>query len=64
MNSNARWMTIRETSQYLKIHEVTCRRYIRDGILPFTKIGRRSIRIDQRDVDQTLEKGKFRSENK
>jgi excisionase family DNA binding protein len=33
------WMTVRDVADYLKVHEETVRRWIRDGELPVLDLG-------------------------
>ncbi len=49
-----RWITVRQTSEYLSIHEITCRRLIDKGLIPATKVGR-SVRVDLKKLAQILE---------
>ena len=49
-----RWISVREASQYLSIHEITCRRLIDRGEIPACKVGG-SIRIDKKRLDEKLE---------
>ncbi len=51
-----RWISVRTASEYLSIHEITCRRLIDRGKIPATKIGG-SIRIDKKRLDEKLECG-------
>jgi len=48
-----RWVSVRETSRYLGIHEITVRRLIDRGEIPAAKIGG-SIRIDKIKLDEKL----------
>lgn len=49
-----RWISVRTASEFLGIHEITCRRLIDRGKIPAAKIGR-SIRIDLKKLNETLE---------
>jgi len=49
-----RWVPIKTASEYLSIHEVTCRRLIDRGEIPATKIGR-SVRVDMKKLEEILE---------
>jgi len=51
-----RWITVRETSEYLEIHEVTIRRLIDHGQIPACKIGG-NIRIDLIKLNERLDQG-------
>lgn len=51
-----RWISVRETSQYLGIHEITVRRLIDRGEIFAAKVGR-SVRIDKIKLDEKLERG-------
>jgi excisionase family DNA binding protein len=51
-----RFVSVRIASEYLGIHEVTCRRLIDKGQIPAAKIGG-SIRVDMRKLNEKLERG-------
>lgn len=51
-----RWISVRIASEYLGIHEITCRRLIDRGEIRATKIGG-SIRVDKKRLDEKLERG-------
>lgn len=51
-----RWISVREASEYLSLHEITVRRLLDRGQIPGTKLGG-SIRIDKRRLDGQLEQG-------
>lgn len=49
-----RWISVREASEHLSIHQITCRRLIDRGQIPAVKIGR-SVRVDMKKLDGILE---------
>jgi len=51
-----RWISVRETAEYLGIHSVTCRRLVNRGQIPACKIGG-SVRIDLKSLEEKLEQG-------
>jgi len=51
-----RWVSVREASRYLSIHEITCRRLIDRGLIPASRIGR-SVRVDIQKLNEQLERG-------
>jgi len=51
---NRRFITVRETADYLCLHPVTIRRLIDRGEIPATKIGR-SVRIDKISLIKKME---------
>jgi len=51
-----RWVSVREASQYLSLHEITTRRLIDRGMIPASRIGR-NIRVDMRKLNEQLECG-------
>jgi len=54
-----RWISIRETSTYLGIHEVTCRRLVDRGQIPAAKVGG-SIRVDLKALEKQMETQQIR----
>lgn len=44
-------LKVAEAAQYLNCHPHTLRKLIREGKLSVTRLGPRSIRIDQRDLE-------------
>lgn len=44
------FLTLREAATRLQLSEATVRRYIRDGILPASRLGRRDLRINPTDL--------------
>lgn len=49
-----RWISIRETAEYLGIHQVTCRRLVDRGELKAAKVGG-SIRVDLQALEKQME---------
>lgn len=47
------FLTVQEVAELTKLHEMTIRRYIRDGKLEVVRIGRR-IRIPIKAVDRLM----------
>jgi excisionase family DNA binding protein len=47
------WLTVREVADYLKVHEETVRRWIRDGELPVLDLGgqKTGYRIRRGELD-------------
>lgn len=43
--------TLAEAAEYFGVQQATCRRWIAEGILPATRIGRRTIRIKRADLE-------------
>jgi len=50
-----RWITPRETAEYLSLHPISVYRLMAKGIIPSVKIGR-SVRIDLKALDEFLER--------
>ena len=50
------WMTVRGVSEYLKVHEETVRRWIRDGDLPVLDLGgqKTGYRIRRDELDRFI----------
>jgi excisionase family DNA binding protein len=46
-------MTMPEAAAYLKIHLATLKRWIREGVIPLAKIGRRVL-VRKQAVDEAL----------
>jgi excisionase family DNA binding protein len=55
MDSNDRYLTVRETSQLFKVHPKTIFRWLESGQLKGGKIGR-TWRIRKSDIDKLFEK--------
>ena len=51
-----RWISVREASRYLSLHETTVRRLIDRGMIPASRVGR-NVRIDMRKLNEQLERG-------
>ena len=51
-----RWISIRTCSEYLGIHQVTCRRLVDRGEIKAAKVGG-SIRVDLQALEEKLEQG-------
>jgi len=49
-----RWISVREASRYLSLHEITVRRLIDHGVIPASRIGR-NVRVDMRKLNDQLE---------
>ena len=49
-----RWISVKTASEYLSIHEVTCRRLIDRGEIPAMRIGR-NIRVDLKTLEAMME---------
>jgi len=49
-----RWISPKETSEYLSIHLQTVYSLISRGIIPATRIGR-SVRVDLKALEEALE---------
>ena len=47
-------LTLQGTAQYLKCHESTIRRYIKQGHLPYFKLGPRVFRFRKSDLDRWI----------
>ena len=47
-------LTLQETAQYLKCHESTIRRYIKQGDFPHFKLGPRAFRFRKSDIDRWI----------
>jgi len=47
-------LTLQETAQYLKCHESTIRRYIKQGHFPCFKLGPRVFRFRKSDLDRWI----------
>jgi excisionase family DNA binding protein len=52
------WMTVREVADYLKVHEETVRRWVRDGELPVLDLGgqKTGYRIRRDELDAFIAK--------
>ena len=52
------WMTVRDVADYLKVHEETVRRWIRDGELPVLDLGgqKTGYRIRRGELDGFIAK--------
>jgi len=50
-----RWISIREASEYLSLHEITVRRLVDRGEIPASRIGH-SVRVDLRRLQDFLER--------
>lgn len=46
-------LTVQETAKYLSVSELTIYNYIKKGLIPACKIGRKIV-IKKQDVDQSL----------
>jgi excisionase family DNA binding protein len=47
-------LTIKQVSEILQVHEQTVRDYIREGVLPCIRLGRKAIRVSHEDLDSFL----------
>lgn len=50
-----RYLTIKQTAEYLSLHPITVYRLIHKGFIPASKIGG-AIRIDKEILDRWIEK--------
>lgn len=50
----AEWLTREETAKKLRVSVSTIDRYLKDGTLPGTKLGKRLVRISPVDVEALL----------
>lgn len=50
-------MTVQETAKYLKVDTETVRRWLREGKIPGSKVGRKWL-ISKLDIDAMLKKDK------
>lgn len=50
----ARFLTIQETAELLRLHEMTIRKMANRGALPACRFGR-AVRIDARRLEQQIE---------
>jgi excisionase family DNA binding protein len=48
------WLTIREAAEILKLSEHTVRDRVREGKIPSTKLGYRTVRIRRADIESRL----------
>ena len=44
------YLTMKEVAARLQVSDWTVRRLMRDGLLPFKKLGHRTVRIDPADL--------------
>ena len=52
--SSTEILTVEEAAERLKLNPQTLRRWIRAGLLPARKIGRKEYRIDARDLEERV----------
>ena len=52
--SGRRWISIRECSTYLSLHEQSVYRLVNKGVIPASRIGR-NVRVDLKKLDEILE---------
>jgi len=50
---NSEWLNEKEARQYLKVSKSTLQKYRRDGIVPFSQVGRK-IMFKKEDLDAFL----------
>lgn len=50
-----RWLTVKETAQYLGLHEKTIYRLTYRRVIPFSKVPGIGIRIDLKELTRLLE---------
>lgn len=55
-NTKEQLMDIKEVSNYLRLHEMTVRRYMKEGKIPFLRAGK-PYRFRISDINKWLEKG-------
>lgn len=48
------WLTIKEVAEILRLSEHTVRDQVRDGKIPSTKLGHRTVRVRRVDVEKLL----------
>jgi excisionase family DNA binding protein len=53
-------MTTKEIAEYLKLHEITICKYVKEGIIPAIRIGR-VWRFDKEIIDRWISKGQEKS---
>ncbi len=51
--SDQQWLTLEEVAKRLKVHIATAQRYVREGLLPAAKLGKRYW-IEESEIDQLL----------
>ena len=48
------WLTIKEAAEILRLSEHTVRDQVRDGKIPSTKLGHRTVRVRRADIETLL----------
>jgi excisionase family DNA binding protein len=48
------WLTIKEAAEILRLSEHTVRDQVRDGKIPSTKLGHRTVRVRRVDIEALL----------
>lgn len=48
------FLTVKEVAELLQVHPVSVCRWVREGIIPATRIGKRLTRIKKTDVEKLL----------
>lgn len=48
-------LTIKQVAEILQVHEQTVRDYVREGVLPCIRLGRKAIRVSHDDLDSFLD---------
>ena len=54
--SEKRYLSKKETAQLLSVDIYTLNQFIKDGYLPVAQIGKRTFRIDRKDIEMCMEK--------
>ena len=54
-----RLVTVRAAAERLRVHEQSVRRYIREGLLEGSKIGRRPIRVYADSIEKMIRRGEY-----
>ena len=55
MNTEKRWMTVKEAARYLSLHPRTIYNLCARGSIPHVRVKGIGLRVDQRKLDKFLE---------